>query len=88
MGSQFNAEQFRKHYGGRSNGPVEDGCAYWFTPHDDICLDQYVEEYEKHGKQAIETLREEQPEVYLRLCFKYLPEDILLKVMGSALGKG
>lgn len=88
MGSQFNAEQFRKHYGGRSNGPVEDDCMNWFTPLDDICLDPYVEEYEKHGKQAIETLREEQPEVYLRLCFKYLPKDMLLKVMGSVLGKG
>ena len=88
MGSKFNAEQFRKHYGGRSNGPVEDGCMNWFTPQDDICLDRYVEEYEKHGKQAIETLREEQPDVYLRIAFKYLPEDILLAVMSSHLGKG
>ena len=85
MGSQFNAEQFRKHYGGRSNGPVEDGCMNWFTPDDDICLDGYIEEYEKHGEQAIETLREEQPVEYLRLCFKYLPKDLLLSVMGRYL---
>ena len=86
MGSKFNGEQFRKHYGGRSNGPVEDGCMNWFTPQDDICLDQYVEEYEKHGKQAIETLRDEQPEMYLRIAFQVLPRDVVLKVLAPYLG--
>lgn len=85
MGSQFNAEQFRKHYGGRSNGPVEDGRMNWFTPDDDICLDGYIEEYEKHGDQAIKNLMKERPVEYWRLCVKYLPKDVVLAVVGRYL---
>lgn len=50
--------------------------------------DRLFEEYEKHGQQAIETLRDEDPEMWLRIVFEVLPRDVLLEVIAPDLEQG
>lgn len=39
--------------------------------------DRLFNDYQEHGKQAIETLREEDPEMYLRIVHEFTPIDVL-----------
>ena len=39
--------------------------------------DRLFKEWEEHGEQAIETLREENPEMYLRIVHEFTPIDVL-----------
>ena len=48
--------------------------------------DRLFNDYQEHGKQAIETLREENPEMWLRIAFQVLPRDVVLKVLAPYLG--
>ena len=50
--------------------------------------DRLFQAYQEHGEQAIETLREEDPEMWLRIVFEVLPRDVLLEVMAPGLEKG
>ncbi len=50
--------------------------------------DRLFNDYQEHGEQAIETLRDEDPEMYLRLVFEVLPRDVVLKAMAPYLEKG
>ena len=50
--------------------------------------DRLFEEYEKHGQQAIDTLRDEDPEMWLRIVFEVLPRDAVLSIVAPHLGKG
>ena len=50
--------------------------------------DRLFKDYQEHGKQAIETLRKENPEMWLRIASQVLPRDVVLKVLAPYLGKG
>ena len=39
--------------------------------------------YEQHGAQAIETLMEENPAMYLCITFHLLPHDVIWEIMKS-----
>jgi hypothetical protein len=42
-------------------------------------LDAIAEDFYKHGKQAIETVRLKQPDVYLKLVAQLVPKDVVLE---------
>ncbi len=42
-------------------------------------LDAITEDFYKHGKQVIETVRVKQPDVYLRLVAQLVPKDVVLE---------
>ena len=42
-------------------------------------LDAITEDFYKHGKQVIETVREKQPDVYLKLVAQLVPKDVVLE---------
>ena len=48
--------------------------------------DRLFEAYQEHGKQAIEAIREENPEMYLRIMAKLLP-DVVRDAIRAHLGK-
>ncbi len=52
--------------------------------------DRLFKEFEEHGQQAIETFREEYPEMYLRIVHEFTPIDVLahMKALDPNLGKG
>ena len=42
-------------------------------------LNAIAEDFYKHGKQVIETVRKKQPDVYLRLVAQLVPKDVALE---------
>jgi hypothetical protein len=42
-------------------------------------LNAIAEDFRKHGKQVIETVRVKQPDVYLRLVAQLVPKDVVLE---------
>ena len=42
-------------------------------------LDAITDDFHKHGKKAIETVRERQPDVYLKLVAQLVPKDVVLE---------
>ena len=44
--------------------------------------DRLFEDFQEHGEQAIEALREEQPEMYVRIVAQFFP-DVVLAAMRS-----
>jgi hypothetical protein len=42
-------------------------------------LDAITDDFYKHGKQVIETIRIKQPNVYLRLVAQLVPKDVVLE---------
>ena len=50
--------------------------------------DRLFNDFQEQGKQAIETLREEDPEMWLRIVFEVLPRDVLLEVIAPDLEQG
>jgi len=42
-------------------------------------LNAITEDFRKHGKQVIETVRLKQPDVYLRLVAQLVPKDVVLE---------
>ncbi len=42
-------------------------------------LNAIAEDFYKHGKQAIETVREKQPDVYLKLVAQLVPKDVVME---------
>ena len=43
--------------------------------------DRLFQAYQEHGDQAIETLREEDPEMWLRISIQLLPRGVVMKAM-------
>lgn len=50
--------------------------------------DRLFNDFQEQGEQAIETLREEDPEMWLRIVFEVLPRDVLLEVIAPDLEQG
>ena len=48
--------------------------------------DRLFDDYQEHGKQAIETIRDEQPEMYLRIMARHWP-DVVRDAIRAHLGK-
>ena len=50
--------------------------------------DRLFNDVQEQGEQAIETLRQEDPEMWLRIVFEVLPRDVLLEVIAPDLEQG
>ena len=50
--------------------------------------DRLFQDYQEHGEQAIETLRKENPEMWLLISIRLLPRGVVMKVMTPYLEKG
>ena len=42
-------------------------------------IEAITEDFYKHGKQVIETVRKKQPDVYLKLVAQLVPKDVVLE---------